>query len=341
MKEIARKKAILLAGGKVKVPDGLRLPVLPSRSTAGPGAGSIAIVLQFDGHRVKKAISREEGEFELVAKGKEFSLLRKGEMFLGRVNIQPTLAHSPEQAFYNIGTDCIYECKFCTARRLEKRKTKDLTPERIVQLILEQSKRLDFKAVALTSAVVGSPKETTDRMLYIVSEVRKALPEVPIGVEPYVDDLHDIDRLKNAGADEIKLNVESWDSGIFRKVCGELDLEWILSTLERAVAVFGRGKVCSNIIYGLGETDENVLDGVEMLASMGVVATLRPLRINELNEAALKEALGTIPDIDPERILRLAEGHKRILERHGLDTRSFKTMCHACTCCDVVPFRDI
>jgi biotin synthase-related radical SAM superfamily protein len=189
--------------------------------------------------------------------------------------------------------------------------------------------------------VVGSPKETTDKMLYIVREVRKALPDVPIGVEPYVDDLHDVDRFKNAGADEIKLNVESWDGEVFRRVCGELDLEWILSTLERAVAVFGQGRVCSNIIYGLGETDDNVLDGVETLASMGVVATLRPLRVNELNEAALKEALGKIPEIEPERMIRLAEAHKRILEKHGLDTRSFKTMCNACTCCDIVPFRDV
>ncbi len=341
MKEISRKKAILLAGGRVRIPDGLRLPVLPSRSTAGPGAGSVGIVLQFDGHRVKKSISREEGEFELVAKGKEFALLRKGEPFLDRVNIQPTLAHSPEQAFYNVGTDCIYDCKFCTARRLEKRKTKDLTPDRIVHLILEQSEKPDFKAVALTSAVVGSPKETTERMLYVVRNVRNALPDVPIGVEPYVDDLDDIDRLKEAGADEIKLNVESWDREIFKKVCGELDTDWILRTLERAVKVFGRGKVCSNIIYGLGETDENVLDGVEALASMGVVATLRPLRVNELNEAALTDALGEIPIIAPERMLGLAQEHKRILEKHGLDTRSFKTMCHACTCCDIVPFQDI
>jgi biotin synthase-related radical SAM superfamily protein len=341
MKAVARKKAILLAGGKVKVPEGLHLPVLPSRSTAGPGAGSVGIVLQFDGHRVKKAISREEGEFELVARGKEFALLRKSDVFLEKVNIQPTLAHSPEQAFYNVGTACIYDCKFCTARRLEKRKTKDLTPERIVQLIIEQSRRPDFKAVALTSAVVGSPKETTERMIYIVNKVRTALHDVPIGVEPYVDDLDDIDRLKEAGADEIKLNVESWDDEIFRKVCGELDIEWILGTLERAIAAFGRGKVCSNIIYGLGESDENVLDGVETLARLGVVATLRPLRVNELNEAALRKALGTIPEITPERMLRLAEEHKRILERYGLDTRSFKTMCNACTCCDIVPFRDV
>jgi len=74
---------------------------------------------------------------------------------------------------------------------------------------------------------------------------------------------------------------------------------------------------------------------------MGVVATLRPLRVNELNEAALEEALGHIPAPDPDRMLRLAEEHKRTLQRHGLDVRTFRTMCHACTCCDIAPFIDV
>jgi len=341
MRSVARKKAILLAGGKVKVASDLRPPFLPSRSTAGPGAGSVGIVLEFEGHRVKKAISREEGDFELAKRGEEFALLREGEVFIEHVHVQPTLAHSPEQAFYNIETECMYDCKFCTSRRLEKQVTKSLTPEKIVDLVRGQSKRPDFKAVALTSAVVGSPKQTLQKMLYIVREVRRSLPQVPIGVEPYVDELDQIDQLKEAGADEIKLNVESFDREIFQKVCGELDLDWIFQALEHAVKVFGKGKVCSNIIYGLGESDENALAGVEALARIGVVATLRPLRVNELNRESLEEALGQLPNLEPERMLNLAEGHKRILEIHGLSTLTFRTMCNACTCCDIVPFKDM
>ena len=337
----ARKKAELLAGGRVKVPGDLRLPVLPSRSTAGPGAGSVGVVLEFEGHRVKKSISRESGEFELRERGNEYDILREGQPFLEHVHIQPTLAHAPEQAFFNIETECIYDCKFCTSRRLEKQITKSLTPEKIVKMILDLSRRSDLKAVALTSAVVGSPRQTLDKMLFVVREVRQRLPDVPIGVEPYVDDLEQIDELKQAGADEIKLNVESFDRDIFQKVCGELDLDWILTALEHSVKVFGRGKVCSNIIYGMGESDENVLNGVEALARIGVVASLRPLRVNDINRAPLEEALGEIPALEPHRMLKLARAHKEILERYKLTTLSFKTMCNFCTCCDLVPFRDI
>ena len=338
----ARKKAILLARGPVKVAPELKLPVRLSRSTAGPGAGTTGIALTFHGHRVKKAIVREGGDFELVETEGHFALLKDGEPFLESVEVTPVLFHSPEQAFFNIETECIYDCKFCSSRRLEKKVTKNLTPDKIVQMIVDASTRPDFKAVALTSAVVKDPGTTVGKMVYIVKRVREALgSSIPIGVEPYVDDLEQIDLLKEAGADEIKLNMETWDQAIFRKVCGELDQEWILKALEHSVKVFGRGKVNSNIIVGMGESDQSVLEGVERLAKMGVVATLRPLRVNELNRKDMEMALGELEPVSEERLLRLAREQKRILTENGLSTLTFDTMCNACTCCDIVPFKDI
>ncbi len=342
LRQIAAKKAKLLTGGVVKLSSKVHLPFAPSRSTAGPGAGSIGIVIAFGGHRVKKAISTDKGDFELVETPKGYSLLYHDEPFLETVEVQPTLFHSPEQAFFNVETECIYDCKFCTSRKLEKKITKNLTPEKIVKMIIESSKRPDFKAVALTSAVVKTPELTVEKMVFIVTEVRKALgPSIPIGVEPYVDSLEQIDRLKQAGANEFKLNLETFDQGIFRKVCGELDLDWIMQALAHAVKVFGRGKVCSNIIIGMGESDENALAGVRALAEIGVVATLRPLRVNDINRSSLEDALGKVEPIGEERLIHLALEQKRILEEHHLSTLTFQTMCHSCTCCDIVPFRDI
>ena len=338
----AVKKAILLSRGPVRVAPELRLPVRLSRSTAGPGAGTSGIALSFHGHRVKKAIVREGGDFELVQVDGRFTLLMAGEPFLDKVEVIPILFHSPEQAFFNIETECIYDCKFCSSRRLEKKVTKNLTPDKIVQMIIDASGRPDFKAVALTSAVVKDPSTTVEKMIYIVKRVREELgASIPIGVEPYVDDLVQIDRLKEAGADEIKLNLETWDRGIFVKVCGEMDQDWIIEALEHSIKVFGRGKVSSNIIIGMGESDENVLEGVERLARMGVVATLRPLRLNDLNRKDMERSLGKLRPLSEERLLHLAKEHKRILKENGLSTLTFETMCNACTCCDIVPFRDL
>lgn len=338
----ARKKAILLAKGPVRVAPQVKLPVRLSRSTAGPGAGTTGIALGFHGHRVKKAVVREGGDFELVEREGGYALLMDGEPFLDELEIAPILFHAPGQAFFNVETECIYDCKFCSSRRLEKKVTKGLTPERIVQMIVDASSRPDFKSVALTSAVVKDPGTTVDKMVYIVKRVREALgSSIPIGVEPYVDDLEQIDQLREAGADEMKLNLETWDKEILRKVCGDLDHEWILRALAHSVKVFGKGKVSSNIIVGMGESDENVLEGVEQLAKMGVLATLRPLRLNDLNRKEMEAALGHLEPITGERLIRLAQAQKRILQENGLSTLTFGTMCHACTCCDLVPFRDL
>jgi lipoate synthase len=337
----AEKKAILLSGGPLLVPKGFRPPFPVSRSTAGPGAGSTGIVLSFGHTRVKKAISTEQGEFELIGKGPLYAIHRHGDPFLEGVEIRPTLAHAPEQAFYNLDTECIYNCKFCTSPRLDKRITKGLDPDKVVTLILQASERPDLKAVALTSAVVKDPQSTVDKLVHVITKVREKLPAIPIGVEPYIDALDQVDRLKQAGADEIKLNIETFDRDIFVKVCGEQDFDWIMTVIEHAGKVFGRGKVTSNIIVGMGESDQNVLDGVEALAKLGCVATLRPLRLNELNRGPMTEALGELKAPSPERLLRLAEGQKAILERNGLSSLTLHTMCHECKCCDLVPFRDL
>lgn len=338
---IARKKAMLLAGGPIKVSKDFRPPFPVSRSTAGPGAGSTSIVLAFGGTRVKKAITTGEGEFALVGNGPRYSIVRGNEVIVEGVEIKPTVAHAPEQAFFNLDTQCIYHCKFCTSPALDEKLTKGLDPDKVVAMILKAAERPDMKSVAITSAVVKDPQSTVDKLAYVISKVREKMPSISIGVEPYIDRLEQVDQLKRAGADEIKLNVETFDREIFAKVCGEQDLDGILVTIGYAAKVFGRGKVTSNIIVGMGETDKNVLDGVEALAEMGCIATLRPLRLNDMNRGPMTEALGSLVPITPERMLSLARQHRAILERHGLTSYTLHTMCHECGCCDIVPFRDL
>jgi biotin synthase-related radical SAM superfamily protein len=209
-------------------------------------------------------------------------------------------------------------------------------------MIIEVADRKDLCAVSITSAVVGSPEATIDEIVEVIRMVRSELgSDIPIGVEPYVSELSQIDRLKEAGADEIKMNVETFDPEIFQKVCGELDLDWIMEALGHAVAVFGHGKVTTNIIFGMGESDRSILEGVERLARMGIVPTLRPLRLNEINRPVLEKALGPLEPVTHERVLDLSGRCKEILRRHGLTPTTYRTMCHHCRCCDIVPFVDI
>lgn len=339
--ETARRKAELLAGGAVKIPKDFRFPFPPSRSTAGPGAGSTSIVFSFEGTRAKKAVSREAGEFELAQEKDHLSLLRRGEVFIERVDLIPTLMHAPFQAFVNIDSRCIYDCKFCNSPRLDPAATKNLSDEKIIEMIVEASKDEGFESVAFTSGVSESPSLTVKRMAGLVSRTRELLPKAPIGVEPYATRPDQIDMLRNAGADEIKINIETFDRDIFDKVCGKMDYDHILHAINHSGEVFPKNAVCSNIIFGLGETDENVLHGTKVLANMGAVATLRALRRDEHNMAELEKALGRVEPVTADRMLSLATEQKKILKSYGLSPLKFKTMCHACLSCDIVPFWDV
>jgi len=339
--ETARKKAALLAGGAVKIPSDFRLPFLPSRSTAGPGAGSTSIVFAFDNARAKKPISRDSGEFELVDTSGKLRITRAGKPFIDSVELIPTLLHAPYQAFVNIDHACVYTCKFCNSPRLGHDATKDLTDEKIIKMISEASKQKGFESVAFTSAVAVSPSMTIERMSGLVRRTRELLPAVPIGVEPYATHPREIDALKEAGADEIKLNIESFDPEIFEKVCPDRDYGAILHVINHAGRVFGKNHVCSNIIFGLGESDETMLEGTKVLANMGAVATLRALRRSEFNVAGLERVIGKLQTITPDRMLHLARKQKKILKEYGLSPLKFKTMCHACLACDIVPFWDV
>ncbi len=339
---IARKKSDLALGGGILLPKGFVFPCRLSRSTAGPGAGSASAVFAFEGSRVKKSVSYDTGEFKLRESGGKYSLYREGELFLEDVNIEPVVYHSPDQAFFNLDQRCIFNCAFCASPRLDKDITKNLTDEKIVNMVkkaLDDGMRVD--AVSLTSGVVESPQKTVDMFISCTESLRKSFPDIPIGLEPYVTSKNDIEKMKNAGATEIKLNVESPDPEIFRKVCPDLNLDSILLRLKEAVEVFGKGNVQSNIIYGLGESDETVLNMAEKLSAMGVIPVLRALRTGGASNESLEAAVGKPEPVTTERAMRLTLKQKEIMKKYGLSSADCLTMCNKCGCCDLVPFVDL
>lgn len=341
MEEALRRKAVLTLGGAVRLPEGFELPVRMSHSTAGPGAGFGSAVFAFDGYRVKKTVSYDSGEFELVlGKRGRLSLTRRGRPFIPRVTIEPVVRHCPEQAFFNLDPRCMYRCAFCTSPLLDPSEDKHLSADRIMEMLDESVRTQDVRAVSITSGVVGSVEETVDRFVEVVSRVRAAYPDMPIGVEPYVSSREHIRMLKDAGADEIKLNLESPRRDVFARVCPDLDYDAVMGLLKDAVEIFGRGRVISNIIYGMGETDADLDVAMERLCSMGVLPGLRALRVNDMNRARLLEAGVRGEQVSPDRAMRLAEMQKSSMRRHGLTTETSVTMCFACKCCDLVPFRD-
>ena len=325
----AELKAELVAIGTVDIDESLLAKI--SVSAAGPGTGLKSIFFNSGGHRVRLELNKDsplkmakaDGDFVIIKDGKE----------LVRGEIEQILAHCPEQAYITLSERCVYDCKFCS---VPKRQGKIKTLEEVVAMVEEAQKTGSLKAIALTSGITQSPEEEIDRVITVVQVLKKF--DVPIGVSVHPTKDSSL-RLKDAGVVEVKYNVETMDRRIFERVCKGrkgLALDFVLESLRDAVRVFGRDRVSTNFIIGLGETDECVRDGVDYLAKMGVIPVLRPITIPPLRKGELE---ATRPGA--ERLLKLAQMTREILDKYELRVEVAQTMCLPCTGCDITPVRDV
>jgi biotin synthase-related radical SAM superfamily protein len=330
MRMNAEIKAQLLSVGSADIDEALlRGTTRTTVPSSGPGAGLESFFLKSGGHRVRLSIN-SHSPLKIAGDSQEVAVIRDG-VELVRAELEPALCHCPEQAYLTISGRCIYDCKFCPVPRL---RGEVKSQERILQLVEEAERTGRLRAIALTSGVERSPE---DEARVAVQEV-KALRErydLPIGVSVYPSKTSSED-LYAAGATEVKYNVETLSSPLFQKCCPDLSLPLILRSLEKAVDIFGRNKVTTNFIIGLGESDECVRFGASRLADMGVIPILRPISPHPLRTGEIQ-----VQRPSTDRRLKLGRMLRRVLDERGLCADRAESMCLACTGCDLTTHRDI
>lgn len=326
----AEDKAYLISIGSADIDSELLLNnSLKTKATAGPGAGGESFFIRSGERRVRLSIN-SSSTLKVIKSGDGVAVI-EGDKQIAEGMLEFPLCHCPGQAYITVSEHCIYDCKFCPVPKLEGGIKK---PETVLKMVEEACEKGDISAISLTGGVFESPEKEVERMALIVKMLREKY-DLPIGVSVYpTSDSAKI--LKNAGADEIKYNVETMDAEIFEKVCPGLSLDFILESLKGAVDIFGRNSVSSNFIIGLGEDDECVKNGVTRLSEMGIIPNLRPISQSPLRIGEIKIERPTA-----ERLIRLSAMTRDILKKNNLDAGLAKTMCLPCTGCDLTPFRDI
>ena len=315
-------KARLLSAGTARI-SGEPADDYIAKSTAGPGAGGKgSVFFSMGSHRVKLSLN-PSSPVEIVHRGDGVAdLYFEGKQIPGRL-VRPGL-HCPDQAFITVTESCIFSCKYCSVPRLSGRR-KGI--DEIVGLVESVKDRVS--AISLTSGVKGSVE---DEEAYICEVIRNLTRfGLPIGVSIYPT-LKTPERLHALGVAEVKFNIEAATPELFRVVCPGLDYDLLWQVLDRSVAIFGKGRVFSNVIIGLGETDAELAACIEKLVSHGVVPVLRPL-----NPVA---GFAGTPRPSAERIRAAFLVHSRALAAAGIDPLTAQTMCTNCAGCDLVPGRD-
>jgi biotin synthase-related radical SAM superfamily protein len=294
-----------------------------ARSTAGPGAGGNgAVFFAMGRYRVKLALN-PLSSIEIAHRGNgSADLFFEGQRIHGHL-LKPGF-HCPDQAFITVTGSCIFSCKYCSVPH-NGGKRKNL--QEILEMV--ESVHDSVHAISITSGVLLTIEEEEAYVLDVVKHLLSF--NLPIGVSIYPT-AKTPDRLKELGVVEVKFNLEAATPEIFSEMCPGLDYGLLWQVLDRSVQIFGKNRVFSNIIIGLGETDSELETCIENLVSRGVIPVLRPLN-------PVAKLAGT-PRPSAERLQKIFGIHERALLDAGLDPCQALTMCTNCAGCDLVPGKD-
>lgn len=194
---------------------------------------------------------------------------------------QMVIAYSNECALKDKGLDCLFCNINATKDRFgEKEGIKWKYPKQIAETVkAAYDEGLDH--VTITGGFVPERREV-DYYLDAAESIQEALGRQDFNGTACIGapaDLSVIEKYKEAGFSTIAFNMEVWNKQFFDAICpGKSDAacgggheHWV-QAIKYAIDVFGFGNVRSNFVAGL-EPKEYLLEGIDYLSSLGVVAT--------------------------------------------------------------------
>ena len=227
-------------------------------------------------------------------------------------------------------------CRFCTIEEsLYAGDTIGVkTPDQIAE-VAAAAVRLDgIRQLVMTTGTTNGPDRGATHLAACVRAVRRTVPGLPIQVqcEPPAD-LSVIADLKAAGATAIGIHVESmtddvrvhWMPGKATVPLADYRRSWI-----EAVGVFGRNRVSSYLLIGLGDTADEIVTAAGELIELGVypfVVPFRPLADSlAIRNGATPPQADTVADVT-ERVTQLLLA----ADMSGADQEAGCAACGACS----------
>jgi radical SAM protein (TIGR04043 family) len=190
--------------------------------------------------------------------------------------------------------------------------------------------------MVMTTGTTTGPDRGARNLARSVRAVLAAVPGLPIQVqcEP-PGDLAWIRELHDAGATAIGIHVEALDDAVRQRwmpgkstvPMAEYEAAW-----DEAVRVFGRNRVSTYLLVGLGENPDELIAGAGALIDRGVypfVVPFRPMR-------GTLAAQDGVPAPDAGLLRYVTEGVAAKLRSAGMTGADQKAGCAACGACSVL-----
>lgn len=227
-------------------------------------------------------------------------------------------------------------CRFCSIEEsLRSGATVAAKTPRQLAEVAEAAVRLDgVTQMVMTTGTTTGPDRGARNLVRCVRAVLEAVPGLPIQVqiEPpgelsVITDLHD------AGATSIGIHVESLDDEVRRRwmpgkstvPLAEYNAAW-----DEAVRVFGRNRVSTYLLIGMGEDPDELVAGAADLISRGIYPFVVPLRPMLGTLARLDGVTAPDPRLVQDITARVAALLKTA-EMQGSDQGAGCAACGACS----------
>ena len=229
-------------------------------------------------------------------------------------------------------------CRFCTIEEsLRSGATVAAkTPAQLAE-VAEAAVRLDgVRQMVMTTGTTAGPDRGARTLARSVRAVLAAVPGLPIQVqcEPPAD-LSWIGALRQAGATSIGIHVESLDDEVRRRWMpgkSTVPLAAYEAAWAEAVRVFGRNRVSTYLLVGLGEDPDELIEGAGRLIEAGVYPFVVPFRPMRGTLAARDGAAAP----SAELLRYVTEGVAAKLRAAGMRGADQKAGCAACGACGLL-----
>jgi len=229
-------------------------------------------------------------------------------------------------------------CRFCTIEEsLRSSATVQVKRPSDLAEVARAAVELDgIGQMVMTTGTSNGRDRGAKHLAKCVAAVKEAVPGLPVQVqiEPPLD-LVWLSHLYTAGADAVGIHIESLDDGVrARWTPGKatVPLARYEEAWGEAVRVFGRNRVSTYLLVGLGEDPDELVAGAERLIAMGVypfVVPYRPL------EGSLAHADG-VPAPDPRVLMRVTNRVARALREADMRGSDQVAGCAACGACSAL-----
>lgn len=232
-------------------------------------------------------------------------------------------------------------CRFCAVERsIEAGATTAVkSPEQLAEVARAAVDLDGVRSVVLTTGTTPGSDRGAAHLVRCVAAITAAVPGLPVQVqcEPPGTSGESrrawLRRLHDAGATTIGIHAESLDEDVRRRWTpgkAEVPLSTYDAAWDDAVAIFGRNRVSTYVLVGLGEDPDRLVDACARLIDRGIYPFVVPFRPLAGTLAA------DVPAPDPGLVAGLSTRVAALLAAAGMRGADQKAGCAACGPCGLL-----